>query len=163
MPNIFFISDLHMFHHNIIKYTRPQFDNLDEMRETIIDAYNSRVGPKDVCYIVGDAAFQKNKLWIMDRFNGTKKLVLGNHDHDTIESYGHYFKSVHGMVHIGKSTIITHCPIHPAQFEGRFTRNIHGHVHLKTLPDKRYINVSCEVLNFIPLSWEEIKDRYGAE
>ena len=163
MSNLFFISDLHLFHNNIIKYTRPEFENLDNMRETIIGLYNSVVGKNDTCYIVGDVTFSKNKLWIMDRFNGKKKLVLGNHDHDKISQYGHYFDSVHGMVQIGKKTIITHCPIHPAQFEGRFTRNIHGHVHWKTLNDNRYINVSCEVLNFLPVSWEWIKERHKAE
>ena len=49
-----------------------------------------------------------------------------------------------------KGFILSHCPIHESEIR-RFTKNIHGHVHENSLEDERYINVSCEVVNFSPV------------
>jgi calcineurin-like phosphoesterase family protein len=51
--------------------------------------------------------------------------------------------------------IFTHCPIHESEVT-RFHRNIHGHVHENSLDDYRYINVSCEVVDYTPKLIEEL-------
>lgn len=79
---LFFTSDPHYGHKNVISLCQRPFTSLDEMHEELIRRYNSVVGPADTCIWVGDCFFMTvNKARsIMDRLNGTKILVRGNHD-----------------------------------------------------------------------------------
>ena len=54
-----------------------------------------------------------------------------------------------------KDCVLTHIPVHPSQFP-RFRLNIHGHLHLKVIADTRYINVSCEQVNYTPVLLKNI-------
>lgn len=175
--NWFVISDLHLHHERIIEYCRPQFEDLDEMHEYIMNCWNSVVQPHDTVYVLGDVTFRKEGLvWMKENLNGHKELVLGNHDTFTMSEYGTVFKRVHGAraVHLkdGSQIILTHIPVHPDQVRhgyGRYRFNIHGHYHANTIKkqvddagnfweennglkvDPRYISACCEVLNFTPM------------
>lgn len=163
MINTFFIGDWHLGHKNIIGYNRPEFDNIDEMHEVMIQRHNAIVKPKDNVYHLGDVCFGKHNLHIVDRFNGNKKLILGNHDHYPIKEYLHYFDRVFGVSEY-KGCILTHIPVHPQQFY-RFKLNIHGHVHHKdpilTASDK-YFNVCADHTNLTPVHWDVIKEKIDA-
>lgn len=174
MINVFFIADLHFGHKNIIGYSRPQFDSLDDMHDTIIKNWNSVVKPKDVVYVLGDVAFGKDNLKYMQYLNGRKHLVMGNHDVYAIEEYTPYFDHIWGCNNY-KGCILTHIPIIESQFY-RWKLNIHGHVHVKneeeikiegqvvqdgdiTLSNNpKYFNVCAEHINMTPIRWEEIKE-----
>ena len=54
---IFFISDLHFDHANIIRYCNRPFKSKEEMNRAIIKNWNSTVKDKDSVYILGDVAF----------------------------------------------------------------------------------------------------------
>jgi len=162
MINVFFIADLHFGHKNIMGFCRPQFTSLDEMHEALIENWNSVVKPKDVVYVLGDIAFGKHNLHLMDRMNGRKHLVMGNHDVYAIEEYTPYFDHIWGCNNY-KGCILTHIPIIESQFF-RWKLNIHGHVHdaeadLKLKEDSRYFNVCADSIDLTPISWEEIKER----
>ena len=158
MINVFFIADLHLGHKNIIGYNRPEFNNLEEMHEAIVDRWNAVVRPKDVVYVLGDVAFGKQNIHYMAQLNGRKHLVLGNHDTCDIKEYQLYFDHIWGCIGY-KNCILTHIPIHPQQFY-RFTVNIHGHVHhedQQLMKDWRYFNVCADHTNLTPVAWEDIK------
>ena len=80
--NIFFTSDLHFGHGNIIKYCRRSFDSVDAMNDALIENWNARVQHDDMVYVLGDMFFcdASAARGIMHRLHGTKRLVLGNHD-----------------------------------------------------------------------------------
>jgi calcineurin-like phosphoesterase family protein len=82
MSNIFFSSDHHFFHSNIIKYSSRPFSSVEEMNEKLIQNHNSIVKPNDQVWLLGDFAFAKQNEIIntLKRLNGNKHLVLGNHD-----------------------------------------------------------------------------------
>lgn len=83
---IYFTSDLHFYHKNIIQYS-PSFrsyENTEEMNEALIAYWNSVVTPEDTVYNLGDlsmAANTKKVIEVAKRLNGKHFLILGNHDH----------------------------------------------------------------------------------
>lgn len=169
-----FISDLHLGHAKVInpdfeaKY-RP-FETIEEHDQGLVDNWNSVVGEKDTVWVLGDVAFTLEGLAHMGQMKGKKKLVLGNHDRFPIEAYLKHFKKVYGTVAWKKKTVLTHVPIHTGEFRDRFSLNLHGHLHSKSVKvnvdgkmveDWRYLNVSVERINLRPVSWDVIKEGYN--
>jgi len=161
MSNIFFCSDHHFGHANILTFKREDgsplrdFVDIDHMNEIIVQRHNLVVRPNDKVYFLGDVVMSKkaSALEILGRMNGEKVLIKGNHE---------YFKDIRGS-HQFSGLIMTHIPIHPESL-ARWGLNIHGHLHynvvkmpLSQIPDKRYFNVSMERINYTPISLEEIK------
>lgn len=54
---IYFTSDLHFNHENIIKYCNRPFKNIDDMDNYLINYWNKIIRTKDIVYILGDFAF----------------------------------------------------------------------------------------------------------
>jgi calcineurin-like phosphoesterase family protein len=79
--NIWFTSDNHFWHANVIKYCDRPFASVEEMNEAMIRNWNEVVKPEDTVYCLGDfsLAFRPIEAYSM-RLNGTKYLVPGNHD-----------------------------------------------------------------------------------
>lgn len=77
-----FTSDTHYSHQNIIRYANRPFADIDDMREAMIANWNAVVRPEDRVFHLGDFAFcdPKEACCILDRLNGQKFLVFGNHD-----------------------------------------------------------------------------------
>src|SRR5580765_7662676 len=78
----FFTSDTHFSHANIIRYCDRPFKDIYHMDQTIVDNWNSLVGPTDVVYHLGDVAMGDSDRWhdILTSLNGYKVLTIGNHD-----------------------------------------------------------------------------------
>lgn len=79
---VFFTSDTHFGHENIIRYCDRPFKDTDEMDEAIIARWNETVSPEDTVYHLGDIALGQiaKSLPKVARLNGYKIAVLGNHD-----------------------------------------------------------------------------------
>lgn len=78
---IFFSSDHHFYHQNIIRFCNRPFATIEEMNEKLINAWNEIVDPEDEVYYIGDfsMAFRPVELYTK-RLNGSKFLIPGNHD-----------------------------------------------------------------------------------
>jgi calcineurin-like phosphoesterase family protein len=157
MSNVYVISDLHFSHRNMA--IKRGFQTTEEHDEHIIEQWNQTVNKKDTVWILGDISMEKSGPYaLLCRLNGIKKVVLGNHDQPQhVPEMLRYVRSVCGMVKY-KGFILTHCPMHESEV-GRFTKNIHGHVHENSLDDDRYINVSCEVVDYRPVLIRDIENR----
>lgn len=155
MGRIFFISDLHFGHENMAK--KRGFSSVEEHDNHIIEKWNSVVNKKDTVWVLGDISMERSQPYeLLNKLKGFKKVVLGNHclgKH--VPKLLEYVNSVCGMASY-KGCILTHAPIHPTELNYRFTYNIHGHVHENTLPDERYINVSCEAVDYTPQLFDNL-------
>lgn len=155
----FFISDLHLGHTNLAKNIRG-FDNIEDHDNYVIEMFNSVVtSKKDIVYILGDITMEKSSPYhLLDKLNGIKHVVLGNHDrHQDVHKLLYHVQSVSGMIDYKRNFILSHAPIHPQELYGKI--NIHGHVHKKSIPDPRYINVCCEVVDYKPKTIEELLNK----
>ena len=180
MPAVFLVSDTHFGHAGVCRFTRNDgvtklrpWTDPDEMDEFMIKAWNERVGPNDKVYHLGDVVINRKSLPIMNRLNGDKVLIRGNHDIFKDEDYTPYFRSLRGY-HVMNGMILSHIPIHSESL-GRFGVNIHGHLHanrvmlpgfngkITDIVDTRYHCVCVEQTDFAPILFEDVIKRIEAE
>lgn len=183
MPATFLISDTHFGHEKtctVFKRAdgsplRP-FASAEEMDEEMIRRWNDRVRPKDKVYHLGDVVINRKFLNVLDRLNGDKVLIRGNHDIFKLEDYTKYFRDVRGY-HVMNGMILSHIPVHEESL-ARFGTNIHGHLHANRVMikkhwnntefanetiDPRYFCVCVEHTDFAPISLEEVFTRIRDE
>jgi calcineurin-like phosphoesterase family protein len=127
------------------------------MDQFIVDRWNSVVRPQDHVYHLGDVAMKKDSIETVSRCNGHKRLVRGNHDIFRTKEYLKYFDEIYG-IRVLDGMIFTHIPIHPESL-GRFKANVHGHIHASPSYGEKYFNVSVEVVNYTPISLEDLKKK----
>lgn len=79
---IYFSSDHHFWHSNILKYQPNRlWHSVEEMNEGLIYNWNSVVQPEDTIYCLGDFSFAGRSVELYSsRLNGNKKILFGNHD-----------------------------------------------------------------------------------
>lgn len=144
---------------------------MEEMDEALIRNWNSIVGPKDHTIFLGDLAINRSALNQIARCNGTKEIVMGNHDQFRPDEYLCNFKDMHGVL-VKDDFVFTHVPIHPSAIE-RWAGNIHGHLHyLRVMRpvhndgwvheeiDPRYFCASMEQINYTPIPFDTIKEHF---
>ena len=159
MSVVRFYSDPHFSHKSMAQHRKFQDEYYHD--EYIIDQWNRTVkSKKDLTYILGDITME-NSFWYyqLDRLNGRKIVVLGNHDmpKDTPELLK-YVEKVAGAIDY-KGFLLTHVPIHESELQ--FCRgNIHGHTHERLIDNPKYFNVSAEAIDYRPKTIDELLIKY---
>jgi calcineurin-like phosphoesterase family protein len=189
--SIFFWSDPHFGHENVIRYCKRPYKDAPEMNESLIRNYNSVVGPNDTVICLGDFALG---LWpvekISERLNGHKELVPGNHDwcHPAnrktkkgklldkwikyYESFGWKVRPIFDKLDVpGVATFnMCHMPYKGDSTDERYQDYrivddgrwlICGHVHEKWLRKGRMINVGVDVNNYKPIPLDGVVEIMG--
>jgi len=151
-PHHYVLSDLHLGHKNILGYCRPWFKSIEDHDDYIINKISTTCKQHDTLWLLGDIAFSKESLEKLSSIKCGMILIGGNHDVFGATTYLKYFKNIYGVAQMNfpqyPSTLFTHIPMHPEQH--RWKKNIHGHLHAYNVGDDRYINASCEQLDFTP-------------
>ena len=165
---IYFISDTHFHHSNIIKYCNIPFKDINEMNETIISNWNSIITKDDVLYHLGDFCLSNDDeiKSIFNRLNGSKILIRGNHARKSVKFYENIGFEVltHAPIVLDEyKLMLSHVPLPDVKIKDGYI-NLHGHIHNKKISDdypknyseNRHINLSVDSTDFKPVSLGEI-------
>jgi len=78
---VWFTSDTHFYHANIIRFCNRPFKSVGEMNDVLIANWNGLVAPRDTVYHLGDFSMGDG-FRVFRRLNGNICLIKGNHDKD---------------------------------------------------------------------------------
>ena len=163
---IYFTSDLHFFHENILKYQtkdRP-FDSVEEMNTYIKRYWKSIIRPSDELYILGDIAMghKAQTIELLRKLPGRIHLIRGNHDNFNKSQEEELFETVQDykvLKYEGERLVLFHYPIQEWDRCYYGDIHLHGHSHgnLKDIKPNRF-DIGWDVhQRFIPikeiLSW----------
>lgn len=179
--NVWFTSDTHFGHENIIKFCQRPFANTVEMDAELIRRWNETVPPEGIVFHLGDFCHGGPAAWnrILKQLNGKKYLILGNHDFKNIKNRSILrFESVtqQMVILVGEQSIIlNHNPFLCYGGSYRDVWQLFGHVHsgpfshtgldlprLKMLFPLQY-DVGVDNNDFRPVSFEEVKAKIDAQ
>lgn len=181
---IFFTSDHHFGHANILKYCDRPFFDVDDMNAGMLEIWNSAVSDSDEIWYLGDAAMgdRTYSLQFLAEAKGRKFLIPGNHDlcwkgNKSYEMHMdmYYQAGFERIMQAPKTMLIAdrevnlhHFPyINKDSYSKKFDKHsladdgkwlIHGHVHQKWRTRDRMINVSVDVWNFEPVPITAIEE-----
>lgn len=160
---VWFTSDLHINHDNIIKYCKRPFTSTEDMNESLIKRWNSKVSQDDIVYVVGDVFLgdPAQAAPIVQRLNGKKILILGNHDRSPKTMIASGFNEVHRRLEItlrdGRKALLSHKPL-PEMLLREYDLQIHGHRHVEPAVSGKRINVCVDLWGYEPVHESEICD-----
>lgn len=168
MADIWFTSDTHFFHDNILKFTddagnriRPLWSSADEMNEDMVGRWNAVVKPQDKVWHLGDVAFKTVEkagalAALLSRLNGHKRMLVGNHDNLKSEAIQRHFDKIELWKGFSaEGFTCSHIPLRLDSLRDGAV-NVHGHIHQNLMKERGYVNVCVEVRNFTPVHMDEV-------
>lgn len=171
-----YYSDPHYFHNNIIKYCNRPYKDFHHMNEMLIMNYNEKITTTDTVLWLGDCFFtkeQSSRKSIMNRLNGKKILLRGNHDKKISDLMFNDlgFETIYDTHFLDKIenhlVRYSHFPHYELEGDQRY-RNlrppiennvtlIHGHTHEKNkINSKNHIHVGVDAWEYGPALYNEI-------
>lgn len=179
--NVWFTSDTHFSHANIMRFCGRPFESAEQMNEVLIRNWNETVPPDGIVFHLGDFCYGGSAEWtdIISRLNGKIYLVLGNHDMKNIrQGYMDKFEAVMQQMTIrvnDQPIILNHNPFLCYGGSYRDVWQLFGHVHsgplsktgldiprLKVLFPLQY-DVGVDNNDYRPVSFEEVKAKIEAQ
>lgn len=180
---IFFTSDHHFGHNNIIKYSKRPFKDAGEMDAALIKNWNDIVGSDDLVFHLGDVTFGDNARDYFAKLNGKIYVLCLDWHHDKhwlkkeqrqepMRSKTGYDVTLLGQIAVLSSKALgqsgyplaitlSHYPL--AQWEASFhgAWQLHGHSHGTYLaPEDRFcLDVGVDCTNYAPISLTDVIDR----
>ena len=141
------------------------------MNWDMVDKWNSVVKPGDKVYHLGDVymgASSRGAITnLLSKLNGSKRLILGNHDNGKDQVLQQCFQKIEvWRMWPEFGLLFTHVPVHEsALFRGKTGNeenpkkllNIHGHIHQNKSPTNDHKCVCVEQTNYTPVNIEELR------
>ena len=160
---IWYTSDTHFGHKNILKYCKRPFRDVQEHDEMLITYWNQTVAPEDYVYHLGDFQFNSDAERYLPRLNGNKILIRGNHDfqHPKIMESQHW-KSVHDVLEIRDDKtkiVLCHYAMRVWPNGHRGSLMLYGHSHGRLSGNTQSYDVGVDAWNYRPVSLKDIRKR----
>lgn len=178
---IFFISDFHIGHFNILRFDSRPFENLEEMHKTIKDNWNNVVSKDDIIFYLGDLYFSLNEQYIkkyVHELNGKIHFIMGNHDeYENINKMNRFY-TINDIVDLNiydkngdliHHFVLCHYPILSWNHKHCGSIHLHGHCHGNLHHQEgdtseyykgRVMDVGCNLINYTPISHIEIIEKF---
>lgn len=180
LKNVFFTTDLHLFHHNVLKFDKRPFNDVHHMHQVIEERWNETVTPDDTVIYLGDLSFarREDKDYVdqmLNRLNGHIHFVLGNHDKfeevkklPKLESVQDYLEvritHMEGDKKVETLFCCMHYPIYSWNKKHHGSYMVHGHCHgnlhhgeeASFYDNRRVIDVGCMLHDYKPVSYTRI-------
>ena len=162
---IWFTSDTHYWHKNIIQYSKRPFANLTEMHAGLIERWNAVVQPEDVVYHLGDVSFagKGHTLQVLCQLRGRIRFLRGNHDRQLVlrpgldEDLGSY----HELTYHNQRLVLCHYPLLTWNKGHHGAWMLHGHCHgnldeLNEGTTRLDVGVDSRHAPYAPLSFNDV-------
>lgn len=167
---IYFTADTHFYHSNVIELEKRPFQTVEEMDEALIQNWNSKVGPEDEVYILGDLTLKGPSAAneVLARLQGRKYLIRGNHDRyvDRKSFRREHFVWVRDYFELeyrGQYYVLCHYPFQSWNGMRHGSFQLHGHIHSKysynhgnRVRGVRQLDVGVDAQGMTPVSVEEL-------
>lgn len=165
---VFFTSDTHFLHRNILKYDverGDEFKTIEDHDRGIIKNWNDIVSPNDMVIHMGDVSWGTSGQIanILKQLNGKKVLVTGNHDQELLNSdyCRSFFLDIvpYLEIYVRRQMICCfHYAIHEWNRCHRGSWHLHGHSHGNDNYNKSYkrLNLGINLWDFKPISFEQV-------
>lgn len=151
---IWFISDTHFGHENVLRFCGRPWDSIEKMEHDMIAQINGCVMRNDDLYVLGDFSF---KLSVEEARAVRQRiacknvhLILGNHDKDWSrpEVQGTFIVEplICTIKAEGRKLVLCHYPIMDWPGLGHGSIHLHGHIHAAEEYNKQ--NRSKNLLRF---------------
>ena len=173
---IYYISDTHFRDQSIFDKCKRPFKSLQEMEETIVQNWNTKINDDDVVYVLGDLVKDDDAsaIQIFNKLKGHKHLIVGNHDNQLLEviKNSSLFETI-GFIDLildkNRKVCVCHYPLMDWMEFNRQGVLVYGHIHNKTAMNgnayklmKEFYetlpayNCGVDVCNFEPKTLEEL-------
>ena len=184
---IFFTSDPHYGHRNILTFCHRPFKDTKEMEKSLIENWNSVVGDNDIAFILGDVMWFEGRTEckkVLEQLKGKEiHIVPGNHDkletfeylsdrfiiHDSIVTC--WVKTFNGT----NQLFLCHFPMATWPHFEQQAVHLFGHIHSGQLSENRVdkigedlvvkegkcYDVGCDNNNYTPIEVRDIYNKLG--
>lgn len=159
---IFFTSDTHFGHANIIKYCHRPFTTVEDMDAELILRWNEVVSDRDTVYHLGDFCLG-NPTRYLRQLNGDIQFVRGNHDDNLAKLYKNlpYLRVIKlPTLKDGHHISLTLCHYAMRSWQQSHYGHWHlfGHHHGNLPAYGKSFDIGVDAWNFYPVSLVEVRD-----
>ncbi|MDO4796992.1 MAG: metallophosphoesterase family protein [Coriobacteriales bacterium] len=175
---IWFTSDLHLGHANILHHAKRPFDDVGQMNDWIIDAINDRVSWSDELWVLGDFAYRVSA----DEVRAFRerivcrnvRLVRGNHDvrfphgESPFGAELGYYDELRTNPPDRRQLVLFHYPILDWNGMNAGSIHLHGHIHEDRAYNERNraqgllrYDVGVDAHDFVPVSITDVEEFFA--
>ena len=173
--SIWFTSDTHFGHANIIQYCDRPYTSLSEMDEVLIANWNQVIQPNDILYHLGDFTLggQEQATNYFARLNGKISVVPGGHDNKWVSKGIYTSKPGHPIVILPplvtiklpipsvdqhQLVVLCHYAMRVWDRSHYGSWHLYGHSHCGLPPHPNSLDVGVDCWNYFPVSLEQISE-----
>ncbi|HEX8481093.1 MAG TPA: metallophosphoesterase family protein [Allosphingosinicella sp.] len=156
---VFFTSDTHFGDHRTLNIWKRPFGSVAEMDLTLVEGWNSVVGPGDTVWHLGDFARRPGEVpGLLAQLHGRVHLVRGNNDPPATAAAAGW-ASVQDYAEIeqdGHRLVLCHYPFRTWNGQHKRAIDLHGHSHGRLKPLPRQVDVGVDVWGWRPVTLAEL-------
>jgi calcineurin-like phosphoesterase family protein len=163
---LYFTSDTHFGHKAVIHFCDRKAKDVEEMDEIMIKNWNDVVSEKDHIFHLGDFSFRNSTETtnIIERLNGHKYLIEGNHDRnmtrknkDLFEWTKPYYEIKSNFGGSKQRIVLCHFAFRHWHQGHLGAWNLHGHSHGNLPPNGKQLDVGVDCNNLKPFSFYDVR------